>query len=97
VSPAGKRIRVSSTRLMSFTQRSVAAICYEVDALDGAARFAVQSELVANEQLPASASADPRVAAVLDSGSATRSAWCTARGIRGAPVCLPATAACSTL
>ena len=31
------------------------------------ARFAVQSELVANEQLPAPASADPRAAAVLDS------------------------------
>ena len=67
VSPAGKRIRVSSTRLVSFTQRSIAAICYEVEALDGPVRFAVQSELVANEQLPALASADPRVAAVLDS------------------------------
>src|SRR5271165_2657201 len=65
VSPAGKRIRVSSTRLVSFTQRSVAAICYEVEPLDGSARFAVQSELVANEQLPASAGADPRVSAVL--------------------------------
>jgi len=50
-SPAGKRIRVSSTRLVSFTQRSVAAICYEVEPLAIPARFALQSELIANEQL----------------------------------------------
>ena len=66
VSPAGKRVRVSSTRLVSFTQRSVAAICYEVQPLVVPARFAVQSELVANEQLPGPASADPRAAAVLE-------------------------------
>ena len=67
VSPAGKPIRVTSTRLVSFTQRSVAAICYEVEPLGVPARFAVQSELVANEQLPEPASADPRVAAALES------------------------------
>jgi len=67
VSPAGKQVRVSSTRLVSFTQRSVAAICYEVEPLAVPARFAVQSELVANEQLPGPASADPRAAAVLES------------------------------
>ncbi len=65
-SPAGKRVRVSSTRLVSFTQRSVAAICYEVEPLAVPARVAVQSELVANEQLPGPASVDPRAAAVLD-------------------------------
>jgi alpha,alpha-trehalose phosphorylase len=66
VSPAGKQVRLSSTRLVSFTQRSVAAICYEVEPLAVPARFAVQSELVANEQLPGPASADPRAAAVLE-------------------------------
>ncbi|MGO9784791.1 MAG: glycoside hydrolase family 65 protein, partial [Streptosporangiaceae bacterium] len=65
-SPAGKRVRVSSTRLVSFTQRSVAAICYEVEPLSVPARVAVQSELVTNEQLPGPASVDPRAAAVLD-------------------------------
>ena len=65
-SPAGKRVRVSSTRLVSFTQRSVAAICYEVEPLTVPARFALQSELVANEQLPKPASTDPRAAAVLE-------------------------------
>jgi alpha,alpha-trehalose phosphorylase len=64
-SPAGKSVRVTSTRLVSFTQRAVGAICYEVEPLDAPARIAVQSELLANEPLPA-ASADPRVAAALD-------------------------------
>jgi alpha,alpha-trehalose phosphorylase len=61
-SPAGRAVRVSSARIVSFTQRAVAAICYEVEPLDGRTRIAVQSELLANEQLPP-ADADPRVAA----------------------------------
>ena len=65
VSPAGRPVRVSSVRLVSFTQRAVAAICYEVEPVDSQARIAVQSELVTNEQLP-SADADPRVAAALE-------------------------------
>ncbi len=64
VSRAGAQARISSTRLVSFTQRSVAAICYEVEPLDGQRRIAVQSELLANEQLPSS-NGDPREAAVL--------------------------------
>jgi alpha,alpha-trehalose phosphorylase len=64
VSPAGRRVRVRSVRLVSFAQRAVAAVCYEVEPLDGRARIAVQSELLANEQLPP-ADADPRVAAAL--------------------------------
>ncbi len=65
VSPAARAVRVSSVRMVSLTQRAVAAIAYEVEPLDGPARVVVQSELVANESLPPS-SADPRVAAVLD-------------------------------
>jgi len=64
VSPAGRRVRVSSVRLVSFTQRAVAAISYEVEPVDGQARIAVQSELLTNEQLPPSG-ADPRVAAAV--------------------------------
>jgi len=52
VSPAGRRIRVRSERLVSFVQRSVAAILYEVEPLGVAARIGVQSELVANEPVP---------------------------------------------
>ena len=65
VSPAGRTVRVHSTRLVSFTQRAVAAICYEVEPLDGSARLVIQSGLVANEELPVTKS-DPRVAAVLN-------------------------------
>src|SRR6195952_749240 len=63
-SPAGKRIRLRSTRLVSFTQRAIAAIEYEVEAVDNDVRLIVQSELVANEALPKQ-KGDPRVAAVL--------------------------------
>jgi len=65
-SPAGKQVKVSSSRLVSFTHRSVAAIHYVVEAVDDPVRLVLQSELVANESLPR-ASADPRVAAVLGS------------------------------
>ena len=63
-SPAGRRVRVRSQRLVSFVQRSVAAILYEVEPLGVAARVGVQSELVANEPVPERAG-DPRVAAAL--------------------------------
>ncbi|MEV6522209.1 glycosyl hydrolase family 65 protein [Longispora sp. NPDC051575] len=63
-SPAGRTVRVRATRVVSFTQRAVAAVRYEVEALGGPARIVVQSELVANEEMPA-AVADPRAAAVL--------------------------------
>ncbi|MCO8273657.1 family 65 glycosyl hydrolase [Actinoplanes sp. TRM 88003] len=64
-SPAGRRVRIRSTRLVSFTQRAVAAIDYEVEALDHEVRITVQSSLVANEKQP-QPSSDPRVAAALD-------------------------------
>ncbi|WP_432513578.1 glycoside hydrolase family 65 protein [Kineococcus sp. SYSU DK001] len=64
VSPAGKRVRVRSTRLVSFVQRACAAIEYVVQAVDEGVRVTLQSELVANEALPGT-SGDPRVAAVL--------------------------------
>jgi alpha,alpha-trehalose phosphorylase len=64
-SPAGKAVRVSSIRMVSFTQRAIGAICYEVEPLDTSARIAVQSELITNEQMPM-VSADPRVAAALE-------------------------------
>ncbi|MBT2386072.1 glycoside hydrolase family 65 protein [Streptomyces sp. ISL-11] len=65
-SPSGRTVRVRSTRLVSFTQRAVAGIAYEVEPVDAEVRIVLQSELVANEQLPA-AGGDPRVAAVLES------------------------------
>src|SRR5436190_23103580 len=64
LSPAGRSIRVTSTRLVSFAQRAVAAILYEVEPLEHRTRLVLQSELVANEPLPPPA-ADPRAAAAL--------------------------------
>ncbi len=65
VSPAGASVRVSSTRMVAFSHRTIAAISYEVEPLDKPLRVTVQSELLANEQLPAPSS-DPRASAVLD-------------------------------
>ena len=64
VSPTGRSVRVSSTRLVSFTQRAVAGMLYEVEPLDGEVPVVVQSELVANES-PPSTEEDPRAAAAL--------------------------------
>lgn len=66
LSPAGKRVRVSSVRLVSLIQRAVAAVLYEVEPLDAPARLVVQSELVANEPMP-DVEPDPRSAANLRS------------------------------
>ncbi len=63
-SPTGRRVRVSSTRMVSFTQRAVAVIEYIVEPLEGEFPVVVQSELVANEPGPV-ASKDPRAAAAL--------------------------------
>jgi alpha,alpha-trehalose phosphorylase len=65
-SPAGDTVRVSSVRLVSLVQRAVAAICYEVEAVDQPVRIVVQSELVANESLP-DAAHDPRAASAVES------------------------------
>jgi alpha,alpha-trehalose phosphorylase len=64
-SPTRRTVRVTSTRFVSFTQRAIVAFMYEVEPLDGPANVVVQSELVANEQLPPH-SKDPRVAATLE-------------------------------
>lgn len=63
-SPAGKQVRVVSTRLVSFAHRGVAAIEYTVEAIGEFVRVTVQSELVTNEDQPET-SGDPRVSAVL--------------------------------
>src|ERR671917_623938 len=71
ISPAGQEVRVSSVRLVSFAQRAVAAILYEVEPLGAPARLVVQSELVTNEPLPEAIKDDPRASSGV--GSALRS------------------------
>ncbi len=58
-SPSGALVRVRSTRLVSFTQRAIAAVRYEVEAVEAPISVVVQSELVANETLP-DGDGDPR-------------------------------------
>jgi len=63
-SPTGRQVKISSTRLVSFSQRAVAIIEYVVEPVEGEFPVVVQSELVANETTPI-ASKDPRAAAAL--------------------------------
>jgi alpha,alpha-trehalose phosphorylase len=65
VSPAGRRVQITSERLVSFTQRAVAAIRYEVEPLDGRLQVVLQSDLLANEPVE-ERTGDPRVAAALN-------------------------------
>jgi alpha,alpha-trehalose phosphorylase len=78
-SPTDRVVRISSTRLVSFTQRAVAAVLYEVEPLDAEASLVVQSELVANEPLPMT-EADPRAAAAL--AAPLESQFCRGAGQR---------------
>jgi alpha,alpha-trehalose phosphorylase len=74
ISPTGRHIRVTSERLVSFTQRAVAAIHYTVEPLDGPLQFVVQSDLLANEPI-LSRTDDPRVAAALDKPLISDYSW----------------------
>jgi alpha,alpha-trehalose phosphorylase len=65
-SPTGRQVRISSTRLVSFTQRAIVAIEYVVESLGDTFPVVLQSQLIANESGPV-ASADPRAAAALAS------------------------------
>ncbi|MGH2721956.1 MAG: family 65 glycosyl hydrolase, partial [Actinomycetota bacterium] len=64
-SPAGQGVRIRSRRLVSFSQRAIAAIEYVVEPVGEPARIVVMSELQANEPMP-DMGGDPRVAAALD-------------------------------
>jgi alpha,alpha-trehalose phosphorylase len=64
-SPTGKTVRVSSERLVSFSQRAIMAIRYTVEPTAAPTRVVLQSELVTNEPRPAM-SQDPRAAAALE-------------------------------
>jgi alpha,alpha-trehalose phosphorylase len=65
--PNGRRVQVTSQRLVSFVHRSIAAMVYEVAPLDHDAYVAVQSDLLANEPLANARPDDPRAEAVLAS------------------------------
>lgn len=64
-SPTGRRVRIRTERLVSFTQRAVAAIRYQIEPLDDDVQLVVQSDLLANEPIEPQ-SGDPRVAVALE-------------------------------
>jgi alpha,alpha-trehalose phosphorylase len=74
VSPTGRRVRITTERLVSFTQRAIAAIHYTVEPLDDKIQLVIQSDLLANEPI-LSRTDDPRVAAALDQPLVSEHAW----------------------
>ena len=79
VSPTGRRVRITSERLASFTKRTIAAIRYSVEPIGDDMRVVLQSDLLANEPSPV-AGEDPRLAAGLDAPLVAEQAEC--RGYR---------------
>ncbi len=70
VSPAHAAVQISSTRLVSFAHRAVAAVLYEIEPLEQSVAIVLQSELVANEPLPRVDRQDPRAAVELSAALA---------------------------
>jgi alpha,alpha-trehalose phosphorylase len=64
VSPTDRRIRIESTRVVSFSHRSIAAVRYRVHAVSHEVAVTIQSEVLPNEPLPITHS-DPRVQELL--------------------------------
>jgi len=64
-SPSGKEVQVRSCRIVSFAQRGVAAILYEVQPTEEQMRLVVQSELLIDEEGMPEPADDPRAAATL--------------------------------
>jgi len=63
--PAGKQVSITSRRLISFTQKRVAAISYHVTVLNADAYVIISSEMMTNESNVSPAVNDPRLAKVL--------------------------------
>jgi alpha,alpha-trehalose phosphorylase len=58
--PAGKRVLITSRRLVSFANRHVAAISYKVTLLNAAASVVISSEMAVDEPTTSTAANDPR-------------------------------------
>ena len=62
--PSGKQVRIKSQRLISFRQRHVAAISYEVTLLNGDAPVVISSEIISQQPGLQKGEADPRQAKI---------------------------------
>ncbi|WP_448612721.1 glycoside hydrolase family 65 protein [Modestobacter sp. URMC 112] len=81
-SPNGRTVKVTSTRLVSLTRRSIAAIEYSVECTDngGDLYIALQSDLLANQLVEGSGSDDdPRASAALAKPLLSEMAVCRGR------------------
>ncbi len=56
--PSGKRVRVESTRMVSFTQRHLAIMTFEVTMLDSAAPIAISSQMLNRQDADRGASVE---------------------------------------
>ena len=75
--PAGKQVSITSRRLVSFANRHVAAISYQVTLLNAAASLVISSEMAAHEPVAHTDSEDPRQARVLcRTGAASQNQLC---------------------
>jgi alpha,alpha-trehalose phosphorylase len=61
---SGKQVRIKSQRLISFRQRHVAAISYEVTLLNGDAPVVISSEIISQQPGLQKGEADPRQAKI---------------------------------
>ncbi len=84
-SPAGARVKVTSVRMVSLTQRAIAAISYTVEPVDSKLRLVLQSEIVANEELPKRGN-DPRLSAILENPLVSEEHQCSNGGTRARAV-----------
>jgi alpha,alpha-trehalose phosphorylase len=78
-SPAGARVKVTSVRMVSLTQRAIVAISYTVEPVDAKLRLVLQSEIVANEEMPQGGK-DPRLAAILQNPLVSEEHQCSNDG-----------------
>jgi alpha,alpha-trehalose phosphorylase len=78
-SPAGARVKVTSVRMVSLTQRAIVAISYTVEPVDAKLRLVLQSEIVANEEMPQGGK-DPRLAAILENPLVSEEHQCSSDG-----------------
>jgi alpha,alpha-trehalose phosphorylase len=62
--PSGKQVRIKSQRLISFRQRHVAAISYEVTLLNAEAPVVISSEIISQQPGLQKGEADPRQAKI---------------------------------
>jgi alpha,alpha-trehalose phosphorylase len=60
--PSGKQVSITSRRLVSFAQRHVAAILYDVKLINAAASLVISSEMIADGPAASGDQNDPRLA-----------------------------------